>query len=75
MKNKEAPRKKESFFIKDMSLGLSKLSKEKEKKCSFVKCESVGKHIEYKYLAENIRIFPLQITLTDSLLRQINFNM
>ena len=63
---KEAPRKKERFFRKDMPLGLSKLSKEKEDKWSFVKCESLGKHIEYKHLAENIRISPLPITLIET---------
>ena len=49
-----------------MPLGLSKLSKEKEDKWSFVKCESLGKHIEYKHLAENIRISPLPITLIET---------
>ena len=63
MKNKEAPRKNELFFRKDTPLGLSKLSKEKEEKCSFVKCESVGKQIEYKHLAGNIRLFSFQVTL------------
>ena len=54
MKYKEAPRKKKNYLFlrKDMSLGLSKLSKEKDEKFSFIKCESVGIHIEYKHLAE-----------------------